>query len=406
MAITFNSTDFDGAMKENYSVTNVRNLVLNEDPLLSLLEVDEGFDGDSMPIPVIISQPGNVSATDTVAFSGTSDGSVPRFVLTRSKLYNQVSIDGETLKAAGTTKGAFVTAKRFVDLGLKELGRHWAASLYRDGWGDIGQIGSISSTTVTLSDKRDHINFRKGMKVVFATTQAASTLRSATAVTINSVDRSNGVVVLSATTGSPAAGDYIFIEGCRQNSATPSRLMAAGLGAWLPTSVASSGDSFLGLDRYVDSNLYGCYLDASVTGMPIDEALIEGAAMVRGQGGSISHVFMNSMKFAELCKVLQGKVEYVPVEGKNGAVSFTGIVLNTPGGAVTVVDSPLCPYDRGFGLDIEQWSIKSLGAPGMLLNANGLTMHQDATYDRWYSRFGLYANLACHAPGWNVRIKF
>ena len=395
-------TTFDPALKDYYTNDKVEDLVFDKNPLLMLVDNTEGG-GRRIPIPVIFGHAQNVSANATTAFAGTSNSSYESFDLTRVKLYNAAEIDGETILASGSDKGAWFKALTAeIDGALSALGRSIAVSMYRSGWGDIGVIGSINSTTITLATASDAHNFEVGMKVVFADSQSSSTLKSATAVSVTAVDRSSGTVTISATTGSPAANDYIFREGNRENSATPTRLVMAGLEAWVPAS-APSATSFFGVDRSVDSRLGGLRLDAS--SMPIEEALIEAESIVATNGGKLTHFFLNPKRYAELCKSLQGKFQYVDVT--RGNVSLRAIEVNGQMGAVTVVPDTNCPYNRGFGLDIKTWKTYTMnGGVAKVLDQDGLKIRAHATKDSYVVRVGFYGNLGCSAPGWNINVQF
>ncbi len=390
-------TSFAAAMKELYTPDKLQELVLTDRPLLAIVPKDESFFGSHANQPTLIGNPQNTSATFLTGQAGTTTSTLKAFLVTRASYYGFATIDNQTIKASANDAGAFAKALEVeIDGAMNSVSNSIAQQLYRGGWGSIGQIGSINSTVVTLTQASSAFNFEIGMGVVFAATEAASALNSATAVTITAVDRSAGTITLSGTTGSPAATNFIFRAGDRQNSATPARLVISGIEAWVPFTAPTSGDSFFSVDRTVDSRLYGNRLDA--TALPIEEALIGGIEKSVANSGNPDYVFMNPIQYAGLTKALGSKVQYIDLEVPNTKIGFRGIEVQGPKGAVKVMQDIWCPGNRAYVVESKNMLLHSLGAVPQLFDTDGLESLRTSNADSVDVRITSYAQLRILQP--------
>lgn len=400
-------TSFEAALKQHYTADAVENMVYMDNPLLALLPKQEDIGGELWKVPLIYGNPQNRSATFSQAASTDTSSGLKAFLVTRVKDYSLAKIDNETILASKGNANAFMEAATTeIDGAINSLTRSLATSLYRSGFGKIGSVNAtVTGTTLTLQNSDDIVNFEPGMVLVFSASESGDTLRdSGDSVTVSAVNRSAGSMTVTTLSGISglAEGDSIFVKGDRQDSATPSRLKAAGLEAWCPaTSPAST--SFFGVDRTTDATrLAGQRYDA--TGVPIEEALIEAASRVAREGGKIDHFFLNYAKFSELQKALGSKVQYVDLK-VNAEVGFRGIMVNGPRGPVKVIPDQNCPSNRIFGLQLNTWKLGSIGKAVRVINTDGLTMLRVTDADQVQVRYGSYLNLACKAPGFNINVQ-
>jgi len=180
----------------------------------------------------------------------------------------------------------------------------------------------------------------------------------------------------------------------------------SGLSAWLPSTkpVPGGGDSFFGVDRSGDpTRLSGVFYDGSA--QSIEEALIDGAALLAREGGEPDYAFVNFASYSALEKSLGSKVQYVTLEGP-AKIAFKGIEINGAASTIRVMPDRNNQAQLGWLLDMKTWSLESLGdAPQILRYGDGLEMLRVYNADAGEVRVGYYANLACNAPGWNAQIK-
>lgn len=408
-------TTFDALLKQHYTDARVEDMSIRENPLYAMLKKYEKFNGRNLPIPVIWGNPQGVSATFSQSQTGAA-ASYTRsdtFNLTRVKLYSTVQIDNEQILASEGNEGAFVLAKvAEIDGAINAYSRVLSTALYRKGWGAVGRVSSISSATVTLGESAsvttpsDASNFEVGMQIVASSSEDAAVLRdSGDFLTVIGVDYDAGTVTFDAAVSniaSIAAGDYLFIRGNRQDSATPTRLMVAGLEDWFPSS-APGATAFFGVARNTNvQRLSGVRYDGSA--LPIEEALMTGSQRLIKSGGNPNFCFVNHENFDRLEKSLMARVRYVDVEVKPG-IGFRGIKIHGSKGDISVIPDVNCPAKRAFMLTMDSLKLYSLGKACRPLDTDGLTMLRQASTDGVEVRYGGYLNLGCNAPSKNANIQ-
>ena len=176
----------------------------------------------------------------------------------------------------------------------------------------------------------------------------------------------------------------------------------SGLQAWVPSSTPSS-DAFFGVNRTADSTrLGGNRSDGSAK--PIEEALIDGLSLAARNGGTPSHVFCDYGTYANLEKALGSKVQYDKVSASDAEVGFTSLKIHGPAGTVDVIPDVNCQPNVAWALQMDTWSLNSLGEAPQILDLDGNNMLRESSADAYEVRIGFYGNVACNAPGYNTRI--
>jgi hypothetical protein len=404
---------FDAALKELYTKDKVEKLVYSNFPFLSLVPKNTDFYGDNYVVPVYYGNPQGRSSTFTRAqASGLRDNSkTVKFSLNRARDYGIVTIDNETMEASANDKGAFLKARETeIDGIISSLSQSVATQLVGSGWGNIGQVGSFATTTITLSNVNDVVNFEVGQELVLSAALSTGNIRavgtSTNGLFVTGVNRDTGVLtfgfnVNDATNGIPtiANSDFIAMRGDRDEAGTPSILRMVGLEAWLPFTAPTS-TLFLGVDRTRDVTRLGG-MRRDVSALPIEEALLDGAAYAAREGAKPDYYFINPMRYVDLVKALGSKVQYVDVQASE-SIGFRGLTVQAPMGEMKIVSDPTIPMNRCYGLTLSTWELKSLGELIKPLNSDGLQMLRMSNRDGVEVRYGYYSNLACHAPGKNI----
>ena len=407
-------TSFSDAFKRLYTPQRLESMAYKRNPLHAMFGKNMGFYGDSMPIPIVYANPQSRSADVATAIAAAPNASsqIKAFLLTRAKDYGVINIDNETMEASENDRGAFMAARKVeVDGILNSVIRSLAIAEYRLGYGLIGKVSAISTATITLTNPRDITNIEKGQVHVFAATESASALRNTggtTTLTVLSVNRTAGTVTYTAavsTVTGTTTGDSIFCNGDRQDSASPTKRKVSGLLGWLPTTAPTSGDSFFGVDRSLDTRLGG--LRQTATGSSIEEALTDAAALCFQEGGAPDKCFVNYLIWAQLEKSLQSRGVLQMAELKvTPTIGFPAIRVMGPGGPIDVVADQNCPTGIGMMLQMDRWKFWSLKGAPRVFNSDTLEMLRLSTSDGVELRAGYYGNLACDAPGYNCNIAF
>jgi hypothetical protein len=410
-------TTFTQALKEYYSPDVVENLIIKDQPFYGLVKKDNNFTGkDYYRVPMIWAPNAGVGSVFTSAQANAlaTSNSVNEFQVKRVRTYSFGYIDAELILAADGKASAFVdAAKLTVDNIIVNLSRDIGIAMFRDGWGTRGQIkaaSAVSGTTITLSQASDAFNFEVGQRLDLSAATGSGASKKAYGSSTNplivtGVDRDAGTLTFAyavndATNGVPtiAAGDYIFLQG----DISTSKIKLSGLAGWLPDTMPTTGDSFYGLDRSVDTRLAGLRLDAS-GGLTLIEALNKAVTKVSSVGGRADTALVSFPKYADLINALEGKVRYV--EHGEGDLGFTGIQVLTSRGAVDILPDINCPDNRMFVLQLNTWKLCSLKEDIHRISEDGLEMLRAASADAFEIRYRFSGGLACTAPGYNCTVK-
>ena len=114
---------------------------------------------------------------------------------------------------------------------------------------------------------------------------------------------------------------------------------------------------------------------------------------------------MDFSSYANLEKALGSKVQYDKVKSSDADVGFDALVLNGPRGRMKVIPDHNCQPNVAWMLQLNTWSLNTLGAAPQILDADGAgTMLRIAALDAYEVRIGYYGNIACNAPGYNCRV--
>ena len=390
--MALNMTTFAAALKQHYTDEKIENMVYKDNPFLAMISKYEDFGGENLKLPVKYGLPMGRSATFADAVSNKSASQLKAFLLTRKADYAIASIANETIEASKGNANAFIEAATFeIDGAIEAATRSLAISLYGDGSGQIGVVGSLATTTasndtVTLATIQDITNFEVGMQLNFGTATSNKE--------ISTINRDTGVILLTGASGATTT-EAIYVDGDKDNKLT-------GLAGWLPSSAPGSTDSFFGVNRSSDATrLGGIRFDGS--SLPIEEALIGAAARVAREGGKPDVCFVSYGTFADLEKALGSKVSYID-EKVNPQIGFRGILIHGPRGPIKVIPDQNCPSDVAFMLQMDVWKLYSLGKAPKILDSDGLKFLRESTADAVEARVGYYAQLGCRAPGFNVRV--
>lgn len=396
------------ALKEHYKPLTVKNMVYKDNPLLALMPKYEKFGGENMPIPVQYGITNRRSANFGQGQLQDTATSLARFVITRVKNYSFASITGETIKATEGNADAFLKyATLEIDGALQSLTRSLAINLYGDSSGSLGAVTNPSGSVLKFNSPDQVTNAEVGMTVTFAP-DTSSDLRknggsSVFSTTITAVDREDGEITVGGVPSDFVANDLVIPQGDYAYDSSPIIRQISGLEAWLPATAPTSA-LFFGQDRSSDpTRLGGIRFDGS--SMPIEEALLSGAVRTAREGGSPEYCFMNYANYANLEKALGSKVVYDKVSSDDADVGFQALSIIGPKGSIKVIPDQNCTPDVAYLLQMDTWSLNSLGAAPHFLDLDGNRMLRESAADAYEVRMGFYGNVACNAPGYNCRIK-
>lgn len=396
-------------LKKVYTTREVENAVYKNNPLLAMMPKQTGFTGELLIHAVRYrDQQGRSSNFATAQGStagaqsdiGASAGK--QFLVTRVKNYQIYTLETEAILAGRDDKGSLMRLlSTEVDSALNNIGRDTGKMLYGDGYGSLGTVTAVNSTTVTVGEAIT--NFESGMVLQAAPTSSSTALRSAgtTTMTITSVDRTAGTFIVGTAITSLAAGDFLFQLNDRGTTTTAEKNKISGLEAWNPVSIASSGDSLFGVDRAVDSTrLGGLRLD--ISSYNPEEGLITALSLAGREDASPDKFFASYTDVKNIHLALGSKVEtqYTAV----GDIGFSSIRVTGPRGDVSIMADQNAPASIGRLLQMDTWQLKHLNEMFTFVDLDGNVLSREASADRFEGRIAFFGNLVCFAPGKNMRL--
>lgn len=405
------------ALKRRYDDAFLGKVTWSKGPLAAMLR-KKAWSGE---FPVYMMRVGNSPARSADFATAQTKAQNATYGFTRVKQaqlawykdYGVATIDGLLMATAsdkmGTVYDKFVAQ---IDGILDATMHSISTKVYRSGWGVIGKLASTTNVTTTtgiLDVKEDVVLFEVGQDIVFSSSIDGATLRnSAGVLTVTGIDLNLGQLTFNAainTNTGTLAGDYMFSAGDRQNSATPSRLALAGLGAWLPFAAPATSD-FMNLgNRNLDGRLLGTVVDA--TTLTEEEALIQAAVEASRVGGKPRMAFFNPTRYGNLLAQGQGRYRPTTVTGNMG-IGFEGVVVQTNYGDIRVFSDLYCPRDAAWLLEMDSWSIYGAGTSKLpdFITADGNKILRQTADDGVECRVGAYDSMGTNAPCHNVVMKF
>lgn len=356
-------TNFDPILKELYADQRVKYATYANRPLLAMVNKFEQAGGRKYPLPIIYGFGQGRSADFATAQTNTAGDSSEQWELVLTQNWDVVQVDALLAASAKTAPQTFLPVLQArIDSAIQNLANDLDTDLFGDGFGGRAQVGSTSTTTLTLSNTADITKFEKGMVLSASPNADGSSPRTGTN-TITGVDRNAGTITAATawTTAitSLAASDYLFQQGDMSSS----RLKVTGLAGWGPTTAPSS-TAFFGVDRTADSRL--SFVRHTGTASSIEENLVDLSYKVAENQGTPDVAFMSFRRKASLIKQLGSKVQYV--DRKVGDIGFKAVLVHGANSDIEVYADQFCQNDRFYVLELGQCILISAGMAPRIWN--------------------------------------
>ncbi len=366
-------------------------------PFMMMVDKDPKATGESMIVPVEYSSATGRSSNIDKARANQSPQKGKRFNLDWARDYAIVSVDRLTMKASESNEGAIVSAwSRSMKHGEDRLRRSIAAGLAGDGSGAVGQILSISGTTITFASNASSVQLEVDdiLQANPNKTGNGGTMRAGTG-RVTSIDRQTGVLTFTAVGGwAPQNNDWLYIDGDYDQK-------MKGIQAWIPFTKPVSGDNFGGVDRSVDPvRLAGIRVDSSAAAGIID-AIQSGMGIIRREGALPSHIFCSMEDFNIAVKEAESRrivIEEVVTEYEVGVRAIRI-------GTALLFGDMYFPDGYAYPLNLESWTFESVDDAPHIIDDDGLDKRRTQSGDGFGSEWAYYGNLKCEEPGTNAVIK-
>lgn len=411
----YTPTNQDAALKVLYRKGTFHQSMFQKNIMLGLLPKDESFGGRNAPRVNEYALPQGVANTFSDAQANAGNSQIEDFAIDTVNLYSVATVGGELIDRARNDDMSYLKyAKSVTQRALQTLSNKLESYIPRDGSGYLGRFGSavtVTNKTIALQDASEAANFEKGMfvRVSSGTTSALRTGQEE----IAAVNRTTGDLTANSAQWDTvitaiAASDYIFMDGTAQNGGS-SAVALSGFMAWIPASAPTvgGGDSFFGVDRSADSRLYGQYLDAS--SMSLTDGAIQAQSISAQEEGSpnvylLHHTQERKWKKQNESLKQMGTVNAKGSLGLKSNVSYQGVIIEGSPRPVTVLASNKIPYNLGFMLNTENWSLTSMGPATKVIDYDGNRWLRESDDDGIEIRCVSRSQVECKHPIENVQV--
>lgn len=421
----YSAADLSAFFKNRYPQRKLENLVAYGKPTLESLKKSDELTGVTTYVPIELDSPQGIGSTLYHAYvqgdggSGAAGGGGifgRAWALTRAKKYAVLFQDAETMMASRNDEGAFFRSKEaHVNRIMEQLGQDLERSLWSDGTGSLATFGSDPGTGVlaTLTNRSDIIKFHRGMSfMVYANSSGVpGTVAAGGPYIVKEIQEDDGTFTTTAALDTAiATGDHI-VRATADTSAAYRDLNAEikGIPAWIPSTVASSGDSFLGVDRYVSTVKLAGHRQTWLGSLEESVKSLDAKMASVAQKGRT--LWLSYSNFNRL-EIELGARGYRMEDGKEGTFGRIALKMSTPGGGITVKAGPYVPEGAGYLLDMDTWKLCTLGAAPHLVQDDGLSAMRLAAgsagttgneADGIEIRWRYFAQLLCTNPYSNGR---
>ncbi len=390
-AVAGSTTTVAYIFKHRYSDRQATEIALRDHPTFFAIPKEGHLDGIDFNYTITTGNPQGLSASFAAAQSAAETLKGVQPAATPMTKYADLVLDGPSMMRARGGKASFYDlVTRSQDGILDELGADLAFNLQRDTSGMRGRRSSASGNVITLSNRRDVENFKRGMTVVGSMSAVGASVRAGS-TKILGLNRTNGTITVNdvseITTFSD--NDYLFRSG------DTGAVGFEGMATCTPLSVPTSGDSFRGFDRSVDAEaLAGSRIDD--TSRYPEEIGGDLAVEISIIGKKAESCVVFPTVFQAMVKRLGAKVEYMP--GNTADVGFEFIVLHTAGGALKVLSDPDAVYNRLRLWRSDTHCIKHMDELVHLIRDDGRPNLRTATTDGLETRARFLGNYIQYDP--------
>ena len=402
--MTITPTSLDAALKEIYDRETIQNVTHDEKmrPFLTNVKKDETFEGDLLPVPIFWSDMGGRSASFTVAQGTLEATEIDQFQIDVAENHGVARITSKAMKKARSNRGAFLKGvEHMIDAKLNQVANDVEGNLFRSRSGSLGAISTTTpTTTITLANAEDIVNFGKNQHLVFADSTTDALRDTGTSAKVATVNRIAGSFTIDALPTGTVASDLIFNKG-DYTAAGSSTLKIAGLEDWIPSAAASS-TTFFNVDRSQDTRLQGLFTTGATS--DIEGSIYEAAALMGRVGKAVPDcAFMSFDNFRKLNLQMGGKAER-PAGGGTAQGGYQTITVYGPKGLIQCKAAAFCQTSIVWLLTMDTWCLTSMGPCVDIFEEDGMRVQRISNAAGVEVRVESFAQLYTNVPAANCRV--
>lgn len=400
MAMTVGATAVQGILKTYFKSPAIQNTINKKQSAVwrdTKRDVTDGG-GDYCKFTQYLDEPFTISADDTTALAMAAEESATiglKFQMPWQELCGPIRISDKAAALAKTDRVAWFQLTALMQAAVLRQQHHVLSILVLGfGWGELAATGITyggSGASFTVSNGAIN-HFVKGMKIVGADSLHADALRSGTAIKVSAVNYGTDTVTCATALTTPGilTGDFVFMAGMRQNSASPSRVVGVGLRTWFPSVrpvVDATISTVEGTDRSTNDRAYGQYVDGSaLDDLNALEKLAQ-RCVILGNATKLK-CYVSHARYTAMADTLNGDRRFTAND--DGTSGF--LKLSVLASEIRVA----CEIDRNLeddvGYMLESGSVECIGAGGAVPHVDENTWERVADgFGKELRTYALYA---------------
>lgn len=414
----YSAADLAAFFKNRYPQRKLENLVAYGKPTLEAVKRSDELTGVTTYVPIELDSPQGLGTTLQHAYEqgdggagAAGGGSIygKSWALTRAKHYAVLFQDAETMMASRNDEGAFFKSKEaHVNRIMEQLGQQLERALWSTGTGSLGTVSADPGTGTlwTLTNRSDVIKIHRGMSFMIYANSSGNpgSVRAGGPYIVDAIQEDDGTFTTTAAADAAVAvGDHIVRATADVAAQRDLNAEIKGIPAWIPSSVASSGDSFFGVDRYTSTVKLAGHRQTWLGSIEESVKSLDAKMASVSQKGRV--LWLSYSNFNRL-EIELGARGYRMEDGGEGKFGRVALKMSTPGGGVTVKPGPYVPESAGFLLDMDTWKLCTLGPAPHLVEDDGVAAQRTSAasnLDGIEIRWRYFAQLLCTNPYSNGR---
>lgn len=279
------------------------------------------------------------TASDALAKANKLDK--VRFEVESHEVFDAKDVSLKALREVASPNAFIDLLENILENLNRSLGNGLGEDLFLDAGAAIGQVGSVSGTSLFLKNPSHVTRFYKGQTLRSSEADGNSGSLQTGSATITGINRDTGELITGSnwTTQISAldADDFLFPLG---NFGAGRQ----GLPAWVPIT-APGATPFNNVDRTVDIVRLAGSRQSVSAGTDIASAIRAIVSRVKREGGKPDTVLCGTDFIAEFEDQLDSKVQYEELRGNDVMVGVPSIKFTSAGLKLNFVDDRSCADD-------------------------------------------------------------
>lgn len=348
------TNDILNGLERDYHPKKLMSMALKAAPLTAWMPKREDGSGEICVIRYLVGNAGGVGSSMANAKTNQKAPLVRKALVDWKIIDSYWSVENPAIKRAeGSGLGDLL------QMGMRQtMSRHGneiETFLFGDGNAQLGKRASISSNTITLTNKNDAFNFEYGMLIKADDTADGSSPRAGSAY-VTTVDYSNGKVTVDNAAGITGFADNDFLFDGEFINAAPSGL----------TQIITPGTpgAYGGLTRTTEPEMLSGWKYTGNVGDTMLEQIIQAYKFGTKFEGDMDTLWLSTDRGTQLeLELTNKKIEFQKMSSRDLGLEYTGIKLVINGKEITVMSAVKCPNTVGWFLERSTWDIQSVNEP-------------------------------------------